>query len=57
MVTMLLRYMKFRGVFVQQESTCATYGAGVSMACVVDIGAQKTSVACVEDGICIPDSR
>lgn len=57
MVTLLLRYMKFRGVFVQQESACATFGAGVSTACVVDIGAQKTSVSCVEDGLCIPDSR
>ncbi|CAO3659418.1 unnamed protein product [Umbelopsis ramanniana] len=56
-VTMMLRYMKFRGVCVQQESTCATFGAGTSMACVVDIGAQKTSVSCVEDGLCIPDSR
>ncbi|KAM3578630.1 Actin-like protein arp8 [Umbelopsis sp. WA50703] len=57
MVTMLLRYMNFRGVFVQQESTCATFGAGISMACVVDIGAQKTSISCVEDGLCLPDSR
>jgi actin-related protein 8 len=54
---MMLRYMNFRGVCVQQESTCATFGAGTSMACVVDIGAQKTSVSCVEDGLCIPDSR
>ncbi|RUP51885.1 hypothetical protein BC936DRAFT_144904 [Jimgerdemannia flammicorona] len=63
-VTMLLRFMRFRGVFVQQvriiylpESSCATFGAGISVACVVDIGAQKTSIACVEDGMCLPDSR
>ncbi|ORY96639.1 hypothetical protein BCR43DRAFT_524696 [Syncephalastrum racemosum] len=57
LMTMLLRYMKFRGAFVQQESMCATFGAGVSSACVVDIGAQKTSIACIEDGVCLVDSR
>ncbi|KAI9270798.1 hypothetical protein BDA99DRAFT_433986 [Phascolomyces articulosus] len=57
LLTMLLRYMNFRGALVQQESTCATFGAGVSSACVVDIGSQKTSVACIEDGVCFTDSR
>ncbi|CAG8595939.1 3792_t:CDS:10 [Diversispora eburnea] len=57
MVTMLLRYMEFRRVFVAQESVCVSFGAGISVACVVDIGAQTTSVTCVEDGMCIPDSR
>lgn len=33
-----------------QESVCATFGAGVGSACVVDIGDQKVSVCCVEDG-------
>lgn len=40
-----------------QESLAATYGAGISNACVVDIGAVKTSVACVDEGLVIPDSR
>lgn len=30
---------------------CATYGAGVTCACIVDVGDQKTSICCVEDGI------
>jgi actin-related protein 8 len=49
--------MKFRGIFVQQESICATFGAGVSSAVVVDIGAQKTNIACIEEGVCQVDSR
>ncbi|KAF9574754.1 actin-like protein arp8 [Mortierella alpina] len=57
LVGMLLNSMQFRGVMVQQESVCASFGAGVSAACVVDIGAEVTKVACVEDGICIPNSR
>ena len=34
-----------------QESVCATFGTGVGSACVVDVGDQKTSVSCVEDGL------
>lgn len=53
----MLRYMKFKAVIVQQESTAATYGAGVSSAVVVDIGAQKTNIVCIEDGVCQLESR
>jgi actin-related protein 8 len=35
----------------------ATFGSGLSYACVVDVGDQKTSVSCVEDGICHPNTR
>ncbi|KAK7483653.1 hypothetical protein BaRGS_00025086 [Batillaria attramentaria] len=51
MVDLLLNNLGFEAVIVHQESVCATYGAGVTCACVVDIGDQKTSVCCVEDGI------
>ncbi|KAG0275916.1 actin-like protein arp8 [Linnemannia exigua] len=57
LIGMLLKSMQFRGVMVQQESVCASFGAGVSAACVVDIGAEITKIACVEDGICLPNSR
>ena len=40
-----------------QESLAASFGAGFTQACIVDIGAQKTSICCVEDGMCIEDSR
>ena len=36
---------------------CATFGAGVSSACVVDIGDQKTAVCCVEDGLSQKNTR
>jgi actin-related protein 8 len=36
---------------------CATWGGGSSQACVVDVGAQKTSVTCIEDGLILPASR
>ena len=57
LISMLLQSMNFRGVIVEQESTCGTYGAGVSSAVVVDIGAQKTNITCIEDGVCHGESR
>lgn len=42
---------------VHQESVCATFGSGLSSACVVDVGDQKTSLCCVEDGVSHRNSR
>ncbi|KAJ1747628.1 actin-like protein arp8 [Coemansia sp. RSA 990] len=57
MGSMLLQRMGFGHLLVQQSSTLVTFGAGFSSACVVDVGAQKTSISCVEDGHCAPESR
>ncbi|KAI8969925.1 hypothetical protein BDF20DRAFT_907521 [Mycotypha africana] len=57
LTTMMLRYMNFKGVILQQESVCATYGAGISSAVVVDIGAQTTKITCIEEGVCQVNSR
>lgn len=35
----------------------ATFGSGLSYACVIDVGDQKTSVSCVEDGVCHANTR
>jgi actin-related protein 8 len=40
-----------------QESLAASFGAGFTTSCIVDIGSQKTSICCVEDGMCIDSSR
>ena len=53
----LIRDFNFARVCFQQESVAATFGAGYSIACMVDIGAQKTSICCVEDGMCVEDAR
>ena len=54
---MLMRDFSFARVCFIQESLAATFGAGYTSACVVDIGAQKTSICCVEEGMCIESSR
>lgn len=50
MVDMLLNSLKFSSIMIHQESVCSTYGCGIANACVVDVGHEKTSITCVEDG-------
>lgn len=57
MLDILIRELQFSKVCVLQESVCAAFGAGLSAACIIDVGAQITSIACVEEGICLPESR
>ncbi|OAQ89385.1 chromatin remodeling complex subunit (Arp8) [Purpureocillium lilacinum] len=52
-----MTWFEFNRVCFVQESLAATFGAGYTQACVVDVGAQKTSVTCVEDGLILEDSR
>ena len=54
---MLIRELGFGRVSIIQESLAATFGAGFIASCVVDVGAQKTSICCVEEGMCIENSR
>ncbi|KAG6891193.1 hypothetical protein C0995_008445 [Termitomyces sp. Mi166 len=56
-VNLLLITMGFKQICAQQESLAATYGAGISNACVVNIGATTTSVACVDEGMILSDTR
>uniref|UniRef100_G3WUL6 Actin-related protein 8 n=1 Tax=Sarcophilus harrisii TaxID=9305 RepID=G3WUL6_SARHA len=57
MVNMTLMKMGFSGIVVHQESVCATFGSGLGSACIVDVGDQKTSVCCVEDGVSHRNTR
>lgn len=57
LVDLLLVRMRFGRVFVHQVGVCATYSVGLPTACVIDLGEEKTTVCCVEDGVSNPDSR
>uniref|UniRef100_T1GYA3 Uncharacterized protein n=1 Tax=Megaselia scalaris TaxID=36166 RepID=T1GYA3_MEGSC len=57
LTTIILKHMHFGSCMVIQESVAATFGAGLGYACVVDIGDQKTSISCVEDGVSQSKSR
>jgi actin-related protein 8 len=49
--------MNFKAVMVVQESPCATFAAGISAACVVDMGAQTTSIACIDEGMVMAGTK
>lgn len=53
----LLLKMGFTGVALIQESLSGTYGANVTSACVIDIGATTSKVACVDEGCVMTNSR
>ncbi|XP_054162456.1 actin-related protein 8-like [Oppia nitens] len=57
LIDMLLNDMRFQSCLVIHEAVCATFGAGLSTACVVDVGHQKTSICCIEDGFGSRNSR
>ena len=57
LVSVLLNDLGFGGCFLIQSDVAATFGSGVASACVVDVGAEKTSVSCVEDGVSHPETR
>ena len=57
MMNVLLCELGFNSAIVQQEAVSATFGSGLISACVVDVGDQKTTICCIEDGLIIPSSR
>lgn len=57
MADMLMRSIGFKQMCLQQEGIAAVLGAGVSSACVVDVGAATTTVSCVDDGYVVPETR
>ncbi|KAI5290582.1 actin-like protein arp8 [Ascosphaera aggregata] len=57
MLDMLIREFNFARVCFVQEGLAGSFGAGFTTACVVDIGAQKTSICCVDEGMCVENSR
>ncbi|CAA7390814.1 unnamed protein product [Spirodela intermedia] len=56
MLSVVLRDLKFNSAAVHQEGFAATCGNGLATACVVNLGAQVTSVICVEDGVAMPST-
>lgn len=47
----------FKAVTALQESQAITFGSGVSSGLVVNCGSQSISIACVDEGYLVPESR
>ncbi|KAG9131901.1 hypothetical protein Leryth_022574 [Lithospermum erythrorhizon] len=56
-LSIVLRDLRFSSAVVHLESLAAVFGSGLSTACVVNVGAQVTSVVCVEDGVSLPTTQ
>lgn len=56
-LSIVLRDLRFSSAVVHQEGLAAVFGNGLSTACVVNIGAQVTSIICVEDGVALPHTQ
>ncbi|XP_022147444.1 actin-related protein 9 [Momordica charantia] len=54
MLTIVLRDLRFGSAVVHQEGLAAVFGNGLSTACVVNMGAQVTTIICIEDGVALP---
>lgn len=57
LMTLVLHKLQFSHAFVVYDHVCATFGSALSYACVVDIGDQKISISCVEEGVSIPETK
>ncbi|KAK6138891.1 hypothetical protein DH2020_027365 [Rehmannia glutinosa] len=57
LLSLVLRDLCFSIAVVHQEGLAAVFGNGLSTACVVNIGAQVTSVICIEDGVTLPTTQ
>ncbi|XP_058084222.1 actin-related protein 9 isoform X2 [Magnolia sinica] len=53
-LSIVLRDLRFGSAVVHQEGIAAIFGNGLSTACVVNMGAQVTSVICIDDGVALP---
>lgn len=56
-LSIVLRDLHFGSAVIHQEGLAAVFGNGLSTACVVNIGAQVSSVICVEDGVALPTTQ
>lgn len=56
LLNLFFRRLNFRNIFLHNESVLTTFGSALQVACVVDIGATKTNVCCIEDGMIIKES-
>ncbi|XP_059274854.1 actin-related protein 9 isoform X2 [Lycium ferocissimum] len=57
MLSIVLRDLCFSSAVVHQEGLAAAFGNGLPTACIVNMGAQVTSIICVEDGVALPTTQ
>ncbi|KMZ70546.1 Actin-related protein 9 [Zostera marina] len=56
LLSIVLQDLRFSSAVIHQEGLAAVSGNGLSTACVVNLGAQVTSIICIEDGVALPST-
>ena len=54
LVNVFLRTLEFKYIYIHLESILACFGACLSQACVVDLGFEKITISCVDEGLILP---
>lgn len=57
LLALLLQDLGFGAAMVHYESVAASFAAGLSHACVVNVGHATTDVSCVVEGVSVPGTR
>lgn len=52
-----LKMLGFKAVSFWQESVACAFAAGLISGCILNMGSQTISIACVEEGFLLPESR
>lgn len=56
LLNLFFKRFRFKNIITHTESVMTSYGSALQNCCVVDVGATKTSVCCIEEGIIIKES-
>ncbi|ODV93858.1 hypothetical protein PACTADRAFT_51607 [Pachysolen tannophilus NRRL Y-2460] len=57
MTTLFLHNLNFSKIAVLQEGISATFGSGISLGCIVDIGSHTTTISCIDEGMILNNSQ
>ena len=56
MINLFFKYFGFKNIFLHLESVMSSFGLAIQSSCVVDIGSDKLSVCCVDEGMIIKNT-
>jgi len=57
LMDLAINHLQFGYALVVQDHVCAALGSALSSATVVDVGDQRISISCVEEGRSVPETR
>lgn len=56
LINMFFRRFQFKSIITHTEGALTSFGSALTLGCIVDIGATKTTVCCIDEGFTIRES-